>query len=227
MPTHNDVLFWDREYAHVNWADGIDLSWIRPEIPEGSLVLDAGCGNGRYLKELCRHFSCVGMDISSEGIRRAADRISAGKETGQARPELLTGSVTCIPFADNSFDAVVSCSVFQHLGLADRKKASSEICRVLSGGGLFFFESFGSDDMRRGGTAFQNSEGRPEENTYVRNSGIIYHYFTEEEIRELFPDAGFEIVKLIHVRRSRNFSGGTYVRHHIRCLLRKRQPENL
>ncbi|MBQ3620662.1 MAG: class I SAM-dependent methyltransferase [Methanosarcinaceae archaeon] len=97
MPTHNDVLFWDREYAHVNWADGIDLSWIRPEIPEGSLVLDAGCGNGRYLKELCRHFSCVGMDISSEGIRRAADRISAGKETGQARPELLTGSVTCIP----------------------------------------------------------------------------------------------------------------------------------
>jgi hypothetical protein len=90
-----------------------------------------------------------------------------------------------------------------------------ELKRVLKEGGLIFFEVFGLEDMRCGGefsTPFEKS-------TFVRQNGIIYHYFTKEEVRTLFNE--FEILKLENVIKEKIFRGEAYKRHMIRAIFRK------
>jgi hypothetical protein len=86
---------------------------------------------------------------------------------------------------------------------------------VLNRGGIIFFEAFGSEDMRRGGKPSVPFE----ENTFVRQNGIIYHYFTGEEIRSLFN--GFEILQLENVIKEKKFGGEAYRRHMIKGIFQK------
>lgn len=76
-------------------------------------VLDAGTGNGRYLRVLARQVDpdaqLVGCDLSLGMLRRAALR------TRQVRPHLLTADVTRLPYADATFDAAICGWVLEHL----------------------------------------------------------------------------------------------------------------
>ncbi len=90
-------------------------------------VLDLGCGSGAMTRELEREGrTVVGVDLSSAEIARAA-------RTGQG--PWVVGDGRDLPFADASFDAVVST-----LGLAVIEPTAvllDEICRVLRPGGIF------------------------------------------------------------------------------------------
>lgn len=71
--------------------------------------------------------------------------------------------------------------MLQHLLKKEREAAVCEFERVLKPGGMIFLEVFGIKDMRYGGEEI-------EEHTFVRQSGIIYHYFTKEELQALFSE---------------------------------------
>jgi SAM-dependent methyltransferase len=91
-------------------------------------VLDIGCGNGALLSALqSRIQSGVGVDVSSRFIAIARAR-------NRALPHLsfepITGSA--LPFADRSFDLVISFLSFRYL---DWSAAVPEALRVLKPGG--------------------------------------------------------------------------------------------
>jgi len=89
-------------------------------------ILDAGCGEGRFLKYFVDNkYNITGMDLSKEYIRLAKKNVGKGK--------FVVGSVTNIPFKDNSFDYIFSVDVFQHV--PDLNKAIKETQRVLKKGG--------------------------------------------------------------------------------------------
>ncbi|MEZ5335720.1 MAG: class I SAM-dependent methyltransferase [Methanolobus sp.] len=96
-----------------------------------------------------------------------------------SRAEFLVSSITSNPFSDNSFDAVLCLGVMQHLLEDERQEAVSEIKRVMKKGAVLVMEVFGTEDMRYGGEEI-------EKNTFSRKSGIIYHYFTQEELKNCF-----------------------------------------
>jgi SAM-dependent methyltransferase len=90
-------------------------------------ILDAGCGNGRYLKAM-RKFAgpdaeFCGCDLSEKMLERAARRFK------DRAPALLAADVTRLPYADNSFDAVVCGWVLEHL--PDPALGVKELARVL------------------------------------------------------------------------------------------------
>ncbi len=92
-------------------------------------VLDAGCGAGIFLAELTALRGgawAVGGDIAQPAVRLAM-------QTGVLRPLQL--DVRALPFADESFDVVVSNDVLQHLGDAEALAALAEARRVLRPGG--------------------------------------------------------------------------------------------
>jgi ubiquinone/menaquinone biosynthesis C-methylase UbiE len=119
---------------------------------------------------------------------------------------LVTGDVRCLPFKDGIFDAVVCYDVLQHLLEPERLRASGEIRRVLAPGGIAFIEAFGRGDMRYGGTEV-------EPHTFRRETGIIYHYFSEEEMEQLL--SGFAGVTVKSTVTHRTFRGRDYERHRV------------
>jgi ubiquinone/menaquinone biosynthesis C-methylase UbiE len=94
-------------------------------------ILDAGCGNGRYSKFLLRRADpdavLTGFDISVNMLARARRRLAS------PRVSLAAADLTRLPYADRSFDAVVSGWVLEHL--PDPRPGLSELSRVLRPGG--------------------------------------------------------------------------------------------
>jgi 2-polyprenyl-6-hydroxyphenyl methylase / 3-demethylubiquinone-9 3-methyltransferase len=104
--------------------------------PIGKRVLDVGCGGGLLAEEFAR-LGChvVGIDPSRPSLAaaQAHARVSGlGIEYGVAVGEQL-------PFATASFDIVTCCDVLEHVADVDRVLA--EAARVLTVGGLYFYET--------------------------------------------------------------------------------------
>ncbi len=200
-PSH--LLAWEEEYRHVVWGGPRSISVVEGTIPPGSRVLDAGCGNGRYLLPLSRKYNVVGIDISVNALSKARSYLD---RSGQ-RAECIASTITALPFSDRSFDAVVCYGVLQHLLENERALAAQELKRVLKPSGVLFIEVFGTDDMRFGGQEIEN-------NTFVRKGGIVYHYFTELELVSLL--SGFTQVDMESIRTEKSFRGEPHTRHHIK-----------
>jgi len=93
-----------------------------------AIVLDAGCGNGNYVIDENRKNIAwaVGIDTDSEFFSKNI-----------CLDEVIVGNLENLPFDNNSFDAVVSLWVLEHLD--NPKKVFSEIHRILKPGGIFLF----------------------------------------------------------------------------------------
>lgn len=101
-------------------------------------ALDFGCGLGRLSRELAAHFdSCVGLDITEAMLIRARELNAHVDNLEFVRAD---GSEP-LPFPDQTFDAVYSDIVLQHLpSTADARAAIGELARVTTPGGLLCFQ---------------------------------------------------------------------------------------
>ena len=106
-------------------------------------VLDAGCGRGLALIACARKLTtgkAVGIDLwaakdLSNNPADAALANAAAEGVGD-RVEVESGDITRLPFADASFDAVISMTVLHNIPSRDaRDQALRELVRVLKAGG--------------------------------------------------------------------------------------------
>jgi ubiquinone/menaquinone biosynthesis C-methylase UbiE len=98
-------------------------------------ALEIGCGPGRLVKSLSRHFGEIhGVDVSDEMIRLARERLG---DIPHAHFHTTDGA-SLPQFADESFDFVYSYAVFQHIPSRDVVlEYMREIRRLLKPGGVF------------------------------------------------------------------------------------------
>jgi SAM-dependent methyltransferase len=91
-------------------------------------VLDCGCGLGWFLKVIEELAPCrlTGVDNDLPRLRRARAEISPGVS-------LAAGSVTRLPYADESFDKVILSEVLEHL--SEDLEGLLEVRRVVRPGG--------------------------------------------------------------------------------------------
>jgi 2-polyprenyl-3-methyl-5-hydroxy-6-metoxy-1,4-benzoquinol methylase len=128
--------------THGNLYRGAELSrYPIPPFPlgpgEGRQVLDLGSNWGRWTIAAARAgWRPTGIDPSKKAV--AAARRVAGQLGVEA--DYVLGDARALSFPDDSFDAVFSYSVLQHLAKADVRTVATEIRRVLRPGGAVWVE---------------------------------------------------------------------------------------
>jgi len=116
----------------------LTIRFNRLGLRPGAKFLDAGAGFGRHAFEAARQGATVfALDYASEEVVMTRNTFGAMLEakeiTEQAYGGVLRGDATKLPFADNTFDCVVTSEVLEHI--QDDVSAISELHRVLKPGG--------------------------------------------------------------------------------------------
>jgi len=101
--------------------------WVYDNVRRNSALLDLGCGAGMLALLKRKGVTLTGVDLSEECV--AAARRNGYDET--VRAELHT-----LPFAEASFDYVVSLDVIGHIPVQGKDAILREIKRVLRPGGV-------------------------------------------------------------------------------------------
>jgi len=101
--------------------------WVYDNISSGSDVLDLGCGAGMLALLKRKNVSLTGVDLSTECAL-------AAKRNGYDAS--FSASLSQLPFADNSFDYVVTLDVLGHVAFEEKDAVLTEIKRVLRPDGV-------------------------------------------------------------------------------------------
>jgi SAM-dependent methyltransferase len=139
-------------------------------------VLDAGCGTGGLIlraREWPRQYRWSGIDFMALACQLARQRCGAGVEIREA-------SITALPFADASFDAVASIDVICQVD--NPEVAIAEFFRVL----------------RPGGTVVINVPAYMWMWSYHDDTVHTKHRYVRSEVAGLLRAGGFALEKLTH-----------------------------
>ena len=164
---------------------------LLPYLKPGFRVLDFGCGPGTISVGLARAVEpgeVHGIDIEESQIDLARSAAEAG---GHGNATFHVGSVTELPFEDNSFDVAHCHAVLMHV--PDTTAALAEVKRVLKPGGIIasremivassFMEPT-SDSLRSGWNVFAR--------LLAGNGG---HPQMGKDLKNTFIEAGFTNVR--------------------------------
>jgi SAM-dependent methyltransferase len=156
----------DRDYLKRQYSDASNLrarialhqrfrtnpqglpQWFieRLEIPENGRVLEVGCGPGGYWSEVAemipRSWQITASDFSLGMVEQARQRLAALDPPFK----VVQADVQDLPFADQSFNAVIANFMLYHV--PDRPRALAEIHRVLGPNGRLFAMTNGRRHMR-------------------------------------------------------------------------------
>ena len=109
-------------------------------LPSGARVLDAGCGTGlltlAFLRVLERPANVASIDLSLRSLqtaRRAAEKLP---QKSRRRVAFAQSNALTLPFADETFDLVLTSGVLEYLPL---REGLGELSRVLAPGGYLLF----------------------------------------------------------------------------------------
>jgi ubiquinone/menaquinone biosynthesis C-methylase UbiE len=123
------------------------------DIQPGERVLDVGCGTGTLALEAQRRVvgvgRVVGIDPSTTQIAHA--RAKAARR--RAPVEFQIGAIERLPFADATFDVVLSTLMMHHLPAPIKRQGLAEIARVLAPGGRLVIADFTRKQERQGRAA--------------------------------------------------------------------------
>jgi SAM-dependent methyltransferase len=164
-----DEHWWYRQLRRVlRWH----LDRYAPGWPARA-ILDAGCGTGGNLAHLEGPGPRVGVDFSREALAGCRSR-------GLGR--LVRGDVGRLPFADASFDVVLSMSVIYHEWVPDPARALGELRRVLRPGGVLLVDVPGYASLA-------SAHDR---------AVMTARRFRARELHELVVASGFEVLRTTH-----------------------------
>lgn len=106
------------------WSPVIPTFQEKYQLTNDSSLLDVGCAKGFMLhdfKQALPEITVAGVDVSEYAIEHSMESV---------RPDLQVANATSLPFADNSFDLVISINTIHNLEKNHLKQALKEIQRV-------------------------------------------------------------------------------------------------
>ncbi|HEX9458898.1 MAG TPA: class I SAM-dependent methyltransferase [Thermoanaerobaculia bacterium] len=218
-----DFLTFDPDFASPQVLAGYDELplWsamfgllLLEEVPLAKMtnVLDVGCGTGFPLIELAERLGAGaqvhGIDPWTGGLNRAAEKIAS---RGTPNVTLHEGSAGAMPFADASFDLIVS-----NLGVnnfEDRAAAIRECRRVARNGATLALTTNLQGHMRELYAVFADVL-REDHDALDRLRAHIEHRATVDNVRDLLENGGFTVTRVVEREGVMRFANGTALLNH-------------
>lgn len=174
------------------------LCMIRKTKIKDKIVLDLGCGSGRYTRILLRYGGKLwGIDPSKKLLEIAK------KENKKANLKL--GTVYKLPFKSNFFDLVVAGLVIDHF--KNLNQAFKEISRVLKKDGIFIFSRSNpvaetAKKLKNGYYVFNSYFKEGKRKKYWPTFGVTmpYYHITFESLIKVIIKNGFVIEDYIDAK---------------------------
>ena len=176
-------------------------------------LLDCGCGSGGYVEALdtLPHIRAYGLEFEASKVRRARRRIIASSRVVQ-------GDIQTMPYADNSFDAVLLNEVLEHV--PDQNRGLKEVNRVLRPGGrllvfspnrFYPFETHGVILLKGGKRIPIHTPFIPWIPLPLGEKFLTYpaRNYWPGELRELLKAHGFEIIETDFIWQTFEGTSGT------------------
>jgi len=164
---------------------------------ESVRILDIGCGGGFLTNPLSMQGFCVtGVDQSAEALDVARRYDQSGKVS------YVHADAFCLPFADESFDAVTAMDFLEHV--QDPGRAIAEMARVLRPGGLWFFHTFNRTWISKWVAIWAVER-------FVANvpEGLHLHewFIRPQELCQFAEQAGIQVQKCLGIRPALGIEG--------------------
>jgi len=158
-------------------------------IPNGSKVIEIGCGNGRNLAYLDKKelmLTLVGVDTSRSFIE-----ITRSKLDPKNSKVMEASNLDLSEIGDDSFDYTLSVAVIHHFSTVDRRrKAIEELVRITKPGGFIFIEVWAKNQPKTSKRKFEENDNfvswkrKKDGKIYDR----FYHVFDEGELVDLISN---------------------------------------
>jgi SAM-dependent methyltransferase len=201
----DDRTVWEEAYQRQRQIWGGAVPQL-PSLPRQARVLELGCGNGKTFAALLRNsWNTVALDFSKTAVETSRSQI-----TMHQSGDCILADARSIPFRAGSFDAVFSWHILGHMTELDRLNIAERVGSLLKPEGIVLFSEFSRDDFRC------NKGTRLDEGTFLRGNSIRTHYFTEGEVRQLFP--ALSCISLVTHRWEMKGRGSNYVRSEIQAV---------
>ena len=187
------------------------LNKIASLVGRNKKVLDAGCGTGNLIKLIAENNELIAMDLNKSMLS-----IAMKKTKNFSNVSFKKGSVTELPFENDSFDVITSINVIYHLD--EPEKVIKEARRVLKENGKLIISSplkgIALDDEFIKKVIKDCQEGKVDMEKFNKLRGynnIIFDKggfkFTPsmQEISDLLKSNGFEIIIKERIYYDMNF----------------------
>lgn len=151
------------------------LDRLLERLPEGSRIMDLGCGSGEPVtKLLAEHHQVVGVDISRRQIQLARENV--------LNATFFVGDMTEISYPPETFDAIVSLIAIIHVPREEHANLFRRMHTMLKEGGLVLL-TLGSDDW----------VSSPDDRFFgVR---MYWSHYDSETSKKMLEKTGFRIIQ--------------------------------
>jgi SAM-dependent methyltransferase len=175
---------------HFSQTRAYQWDWITKfiqQFPKDALIYDIGCGSGRNM-DPARNF--IGVDNSDAFL-------DICREKGH---EVVKADMTCLPFANETANAIISIASFHHLATEERRiEALAEMARVLksntcNGVGKLLLSVWSKEQPKKTRRTFEYGDNIVTWNKHGTIYERYYYIFELDEIKKLFDHVGLKII---------------------------------
>jgi 2-polyprenyl-3-methyl-5-hydroxy-6-metoxy-1,4-benzoquinol methylase len=134
---YSNKYFVSSKYSENNFSQQKELErrlkLLNRYVPEGSTVIDIGCGIGDFLSYAQSKYNLWGHDISEDAISEAK------KTLPELSEKLRSGMIENTKYAENYYDAVVLWDVIEHIW--DPKSVVEQVLSYVKPSGYLIFST--------------------------------------------------------------------------------------
>uniref|UniRef100_A0A8C5F402 tRNA N(3)-cytidine methyltransferase n=1 Tax=Gadus morhua TaxID=8049 RepID=A0A8C5F402_GADMO len=180
-------------------------------------ILEVGCGVGNSVYPIVKSIKETGAfvyccDFSPHAIQLVKEHPDYDQSVCHAFVHDLCEEGASFPVPLQSLDVVMAVFVLSSIHPARLQAVVNRLTTYLKPGGVFLFRDYGRYDLSQ--LRFKKGQCLAD-HFYTRGDGTCVYFFTRDEVRSLFTNAGLEELQNLEDRRLQVNRGKKVVMHRV------------